>query len=260
MSKHAMKTRLEAKETLYGTFARIPNSELVEIMAYGGFDFVIVDMEHTAFGTETAIHMARAADAAGIAPLIRVPENAPSIIAKALDIGSQGVVVPRVATREDAVRAVRAARFHPLGERGACPRVRAGNYSAMDPTEYFARANDRTLLVLLVETAEGSANLPEIVTVPGVDAILLGATDLSQSLGVAGQTNHPLVLARLAEMNQVVQAAHLTVGRVAFDLEEAHRHLAQGIRLLVYSGDETIFYQACRAAVLGLRGNVAKEV
>lgn len=222
-------------------------------MAHAGFDFVIIDNEHTAFGPETAIQMVRAADAAGIAPLIRMPENSPSPISKVLDIGSQGAMIPRVASREEALRAVEAARFHPLGHRGACPRVRAARYSAVEPPRYFAAANEETLLVLPVETAEGATNLPEIVSVPGVDAILLGATDLSQSLGVPGQNDHPLVLARLKEMPQVIHQAGLALGRVAFGPEGARDYLRQGTRLLVYSGDETIFYQACRAAVAALR-------
>ena len=253
MGEETIRARLLANETLLGTFARIPNAELVEIMAHAGFDFVIVDTEHTSFGMETAIDMVRAADAAGTGALIRVAENSPSLIAKALDIGSQGVVVPRIASREDAVRAVQATRFHPLGQRGACPRVRAGNYSAMDPIEYFARANERTLLVLLVETAEGAANLPSIVGVPGVDVVMLGATDLSQSLGVPGDNYHPRVLAKLAEMEGVVKDAGLVLGRVSFSPEEGRQLLTQGTRFLVYSGDETIFYQACRAALSAIR-------
>ena len=257
MSRVALKQRLIAGETVTGTFTRIPNAELVEIMAHAGFDFVILDTEHTAFGMETAIDLARAADAAGIAPLVRVTENSPSLIAKALDIGSQGVVIPRVSTREDAIRAVQAARFHPLGQRGACPRVRAGNYSAMESTEYFARANDETLLILLVETAEGAMNLPEIVSVPGIDAIMLGATDLSQSLGVPGQNYHPKVLSKLAEMSASIREAGLVLGRVAFSIEEAHADLDEGARFLVYSGDETIFYDACRSALTGVRSGAA---
>lgn len=253
MNKGKLKPRVLAKEILLGSFARIPNEDLVEIMAYAGFDFVIVDTEHTAFSMETALGMVRAADAAGIAPLIRVAENNPALIAKALDTGSQGVVIPRIGTRDDALKAVEGARFHPLGKRGACPRVRAGHYSAMDSVQYFGRANDETLLVLLVETAEGAANLPEIVSVPGVDAILLGATDLSQALGVPGQNDHPLVLARLAEMEHVIRKAGLIMGRVAFRYEEGRSYFRQGARLLVYSGDETIFYMACREAVAALR-------
>ncbi len=253
MRREGLKPRMQAKETVTGTFARIPNAELIEIVAHAGFDFVIIDTEHTPFGMETAIDLVRAADAAGIAPLVRVTENSPSLIAKALDIGSQGVVVPRISSVDDAVRAVQAARFHPLGQRGACPRVRAGSYSAMGSEEYFARANDRTLLVLLVETAEGAANLAKIVAIPGVDAILLGATDLSQSMGFPGQNNHPVVLAKLAEMVDVVRGAGLAVGRVAFTMEEARSHFSQGITFMVYSGDETIYFQACRSAATALK-------
>ncbi len=132
MSSAALKSRLLVGVPVIGTFARIPSPELIEILAHAGLDFVIIDTEHTSFGMETVIELVRAADAAGISPLIRGAENSPSLIAKALDTGSQGVVVPRISTREGAERAVRAARFHPLGERRACSRVRAGNYSAMD--------------------------------------------------------------------------------------------------------------------------------
>lgn len=253
MSRTGLKQRLQAKETVIGTFARIPNCELIEIEAHAGFDLVIIDTEHTPFGMETAIDLVRAADASGIAPLVRVTENSPSLIAKALDIGSQGVVIPRIETREEAERAVRAGRFHPLGQRGACPRVRAGDYSAMGSVEYFARANERTLLILLVETARGASNLREIVTTPGVDAILLGATDLSQSLGVPGQNDHPLVMAKLAEMTDTIQRAGLALARVAFTSEDAQACLRQGAQILIYPGDETLYYQACRQVVGDLK-------
>jgi len=248
MRNNSLKKRIRGGERLLGTFLRINSPELVEIMGFAGFDFVIVDTEHGPFGIESAAHLVRAAEAASISPLIRVAENRDNDIFKALDTGAEGIIVPRTCTREEARKAVAAAKFSPMGIRGACPRVRAARYTAIPAARYYSSANEDTVVILLVESPEGVAELPGMLEVPGVDVVMVGATDLSHALGVPGQYEHPAVQAEIDRVIKEAEIRRIAVGMVARGLEEARSLLSRGVRFIVFSGDETIFYQACRQA------------
>jgi len=247
MSRKSLRKRIQGGESLLGTFLRINSPELVEIMGFAGFDFVIIDLEHGTFGIESVAHLVRAAEASSTSALVRVPENRENDIFKALDTGARGIIVPRTTTREEAGRAVAAARFSPMGIRGACPRVRAAHYTAIPASQYYSSANEENAVIILVESPEGVARLPEMLETPGVDAVMLGATDLSHALGVPGQYEHPTVQARIEEVIKQAEIHQVAVGMVARDMEEARSLLGRGVRLMVFSGDETIFYQACRS-------------
>lgn len=238
--------RLIDGECLLGTFLRINSPELVEIMGFAGFDFVIIDFEHGDFGIDALTHLVRAAEAAEISPLVRVAQNRDIDIFKALDSGVEGVVVPRVSSLDEAQRAVAAAKFSPTGVRGACPRVRAAHYTAIPSEEYFSLSNETTSVILLVESPEGVAAIPDILQLRGVDAIMVGASDLSHAEGVPGQLDHPRVQNKIDAVIETAAVHKTAVGLVARDVAEAQKIIGKGVRFIVYSGDETIFYEACR--------------
>lgn len=193
MSKQTIKEKLDAGQFLLGTWSQSASPEVLEIVGYAGFDYTIIDTEHGYFGLETAENLVRTAEAAGISPLVRVALNEPHLILKALDIGAEGVVVPQVTTIDEAKKAVSAARYYPDGTRGACPCIRAGKHYVPDWAKYATKANRDVVVVLLVEGQEGVANIESIVNTEGVNAIMVGPFDLSVSLGVGGQLDHPLV-------------------------------------------------------------------
>lgn len=253
-----LRQRLSAGERLLGTFLRINSPELVEIMAFAGFDFVIIDFEHGTMGIESLAHLVRAAETAGISPLVRVAQNSDIDIFKALDSGAEGIVVPRVNSAKEAQRAVAAAKFSPAGARGACPRVRAGHYTAIPAEEYFSAANQTTCVILLIESPEGVAAVPEILRLSEVDAVMLGASDLSHAAGVPGQLDHPLVRTKIKAVADSAAVHKTAVGRVARDIEEARKFIGEGVKFLVYSGDETIFYEACRDARDALKDELGR--
>jgi len=173
-------------KNLLGTWIQTASPDVVEIAGHAGLNFVVIDTEHTSFGIETSDCLLRAAECVGLAALIRVSHKDPTLVMKALDAGAQGIVYPGVSKRKDAEQAVKASKYHPLGERGACPFVRSGGHNILDWEKYAAEANKNTAVILLLEGKEGVDNLDEIISVPGVDVNMLGPFDLSVSLGVGG--------------------------------------------------------------------------
>lgn len=192
--------KLKDGKTLLGLWVQIPHPEIVEITGYSGYDFVIIDMEHGHFGFEMVESMVRGAEVSGMAPLVRIPENNEALIMKVLDTGAVGVVVPSISTKEATTRIVSAAKYYPLGNRGACPCVRAAKHSAINWQDHSKRANKTTVVLPLIESIEGVNNYRDIITVEGIGGFLLGPFDLSVALGVNGDVKHPIVQEKLDEV------------------------------------------------------------
>ena len=209
-----VKIALREKRMVLGTAAQIASPEVVEIIGNQGFDFVWIDMEHGHFGVESMVSMVRAADTCSLVPMVRVLHNEPSYIMQVLDAGAMGVIVPGISTREEAEKAVQAAKYYPLGSRGSCPWTRATGYCAKDWNKHTQWSNEETILWLLIEGKEGIENLEEILRVPGVDIVLLGTVDLAQSLGIPGQIDHPMVKKALSQMIDIAQAQNVSLAKV----------------------------------------------
>src|SRR5262245_53215071 len=153
-------------------------------MADAGFDFVVIDLEHSPLGLDTAARMISLARAAGVLPLVRVPGHDAATIGRVLDAGAGGILVPHVDTPDEARRVVVAMRFPPLGERGAGGTSRAGRWGLLPRAEYVRVGNEDVLCIPQLESEAAFQAAPEILAVEGVDAVFLGAGDLSLSLGV----------------------------------------------------------------------------
>jgi len=241
------KEAIRQGDLVTGTWAQVGSPETIEILGHSGFDFLIIDTEHGSFGVETAEPLVRAADAAGVPSIVRVADKNPTLIMKALDMGAQGIMVPQVSTKEDALRAVQAAKYPPLGNRGACPSIRAGNYMVEDWPRFADRSNNDTLVFLLVEGIEGVENFEEIVSVPGVDAVLPGPFDLSMALGVGGQMDHPLVVAKMEEMVRIAQDNGVATVSVVFDPDiesmasKTETWVKKGVRIVTVQTDKMMF-------------------
>lgn len=214
-----LKERMSSTDVCIGTFCQIGHPETVEIVAAAGFDFAILDMEHGHFGIDVAGHLLRAAEARGLSAVIRVPENRPSLILQALDLGAAGVLIPQVSNRRDVEAAVRAAKYYPHGDRGACPFVRATDHYTSSWDTYSARANDDTLVMVLLEGGIDAEALDEIVATPGLDAVMIGPFDLSVSLGIGGQLNHPLILERIQQLATLCTKHGVALCIPAFDAD-----------------------------------------
>jgi 4-hydroxy-2-oxoheptanedioate aldolase len=249
-----IKTCLASGTPCFGTWVQMASPEVVEAAGYQGYDFVIIDMEHGHFDFDTAQAMIRAADAVGTTPVVRVAANEPYLILKALDMGAMAVLVPGIASREDAAKAVQAAKYPPAGSRGACPWTRATRYCTGDWAQHAARSNAETMIWLLVEGAEGIGHIDAILTVPDIDAIMMGPFDLSSSLGIAGQLDHPLLLAKLQELTAKTKARG--VNMIAVMLSETRpeeiraavrKWTGLGCQIMTVGGDRAILTSGFRA-------------
>ena len=248
--------RKMCSEGVIGTFSKTSDPAFIEIIGYGGFDFVILDLEHGPNSVQTAQNLIRAAQVAGLFPIVRVKEFDLSVVGEALDAGAGGVQVPQVIDPDGANEAVMRAKFAPEGSRGVCRFVRAAGYSSIDRFEYFKRANG-TLVVLQLEGKEAAAQAEGIAGVKGVDVIFIGPYDLSQSLGVPGEIDHPLVDGKMRDIVSHCAKKGVVVGTFVDTIENALKWKALGVRYLAYSVDVGLFFEKCAAVVRDLR-NLAK--
>ena len=252
-NRGALKQRLKAGETVIGPFCIIPSMPMVESLGYAGMDFLIIDTEHGPISMESAQDLCIAADAGGVAPIVRVGENDERLILRALDIGSHGVQIPQINTIDDARHAVHGAKYSPVGERGLSIFTRAGDYFAHDGKGHTDKQNAETTVVVHIEGKRGLDNLDQIMTVPGIDVYFLGPYDISQSLGIPGQVTHERVATALKEATAKARTAGKAVGSYAKDVEMGRWLLGIGVQYLSINVDATIYMQACRGIVRDLR-------
>jgi 4-hydroxy-2-oxoheptanedioate aldolase len=180
-----------------------------------------------------------------MAPIVRVPSGDYEMIGKALDVGAAGVQVPQISCAEDVRAAIEHARFAPLGMRGVCRFVRAAGYSSMERGEYFRRANE-ALLIIQIEGQAALQNLNAILAVDGVDIVFVGPYDLSQSLGVPGEVEHPLVIEKMRQIVQACLDKGVFVGNFTETIPQAEMWTGYGLRYMSYSVDVGILYEAAK--------------
>jgi 4-hydroxy-2-oxoheptanedioate aldolase len=245
------KERLKT-EVVYGPFAKTNDPGMIEAIGYSGFDFVILDLEHGPNSIETVQNLIRAAQVSGIFPIVRVKEKNDSIIEEALDIGAAGIEVPQISNKKDAEHLIRVAKYAPEGMRGVCRFVRAANYSSMDRFEYFKAANE-ALIIIHLEGQEAINNLDELLDVKGIDIMFIGPYDLSQSLGIPGQIDHPLVEEKMKEIISKCNTKGICVGTFADNINNAIKWRDAGIRYIAYSVDVGLMYEHCRGIMQKIR-------
>ena len=241
-----LKQKIEHGDVLIGPFMKLPSPAVVEIMGLAGFDFVIIDCEHGPLNMLEAEDMIRAAKVCGIGSVIRVTENNPAMISRALDIGVDAVQVPQISTRKDAESVVMAAKFSPLGERGVCRYVRAAGYTSTNKGEYFDKANKDTMVIIHIEGKEGIDNMDDILEVEGIDIVFIGPYDLSQSLGLPGEVNHPLVEEKMREVIEKSIKKGKWVGTFVDNVDGAYKWRKLGVNYISYAVDVGIIYDAAK--------------
>ena len=190
MRKNRIRERLAAGEMALGGNVASYAPDLVELLGAMGLDWVFIDCEHGAMNESEVTNMVRAADIYDMTAIVRVPTNSPHVILRFMDVGVMGVVIPHLDTKEDAERAVRAVKYHPMGERGSnYGGGRNNDYGIgmTDVREYYAASNRETMVIALIESAEAVQNIDEILSVPGLDVGWLGPSDMAQSMGFPGQ-------------------------------------------------------------------------
>jgi 2-dehydro-3-deoxyglucarate aldolase/4-hydroxy-2-oxoheptanedioate aldolase len=208
----------------------------VKLMALAGFDFLFLDMEHAMFSYDTIGSLTQMALTCGICPLVRPTDTTYAHVARALDSGAQGVIIPRVDSRAQAEAAVSFAKYPPLGRRGAGGDGRNG-YERRSALEAVEESNAETLIVLQIESTDGLANAAEIAATPGVDVLLIGPQDLSIALGVHGNFGHPTFIEAAQKVVDAGKQHGVATGMVEKDPADFERWHAMGMRFLVCSSD-----------------------
>ncbi len=233
------------KKRLIGTFAAIPHPVAIEVVAAAGPDFICIDAEHSQIGRELIENLIRAADVHRVPAMVRVPGHAPESIAGVLDAGAGGVLVPRVSTAAHAKSAVAATRYPPVGGRGVGP-GRAAGYGYRIP-DYLKSANENLVLAIQIETAEGLANVEEIVAVEGIDVIFIGPGDLSVSINALGPEGAAKLEAAILTITQAAIKAGKTVGIFRPSADDVAKWSQAGISFYLLASD-TMFLGASLAA------------
>ncbi|AGP61211.1 HpcH/HpaI aldolase family protein [Streptomyces rapamycinicus] len=238
--------------TPLGTWLKIASGEPAEIMAYAGFDFVVIDLEHAPLDLQTAYRLINSAAALGMVPLVRVPDKTASTIQKILDAGAMGILVPHVDTVEEAAAVGRACRFPPHGVRGAGGTSRAGAWGLRPGADYLATGNDDVLCIPQLESAEAIKAAPRILALDSVDAVFVGAADLSMSMGSTPAS--PEVLELIASAQEAAHTAGKRCG-LAFGgaPERAARAVRDGCDFVLLSNDTSMLAETARGLVTAFR-------
>ena len=237
-----------------GGWLQIGHPAPAEIHARIGFDWVCADLEHGVIGIEALAGIFRALSGFDCVPVARVPVNDPVWIRRSLDAGARGIIVPMINTAEEAERAVRAAKYPPRGERGFgyC----RANWHGIDFAEHARTANDDVAVILQIEHVRAIENLEGIAAVEDVDALFIGPYDLSGSLGVPGELEHPKVLAALERFRAACRERGMAMGLhlVRPTAESIRRAVGQGYALLALGLDTVFMESAAQAALAAARG------
>jgi 2-keto-3-deoxy-L-rhamnonate aldolase RhmA len=230
-----MKRDLAAGKVSLGVTLTIASPAVAEMLSRVGLDWLWIDTEHTAITLADAVAMLQATNGSDVSTVIRVPWNDKTLIKRALDIGPDGILVPLINSAEEAEAAVRAMKYPPWGERGA-GLGRAQCYG-MQMGDYLQTANDEVMFIAQIEHVKAIENIDEIVRVTGLDSVIIGALDLSGSMGVLGQTDHPDVEQAVQKVLASCKAAGVPCGIIAIGAEAANRRIKEGFTSLIVGID-----------------------
>lgn len=234
MRTNTAKQALREGGTVICIQPHFPSPELVEFLGHLGFDCIFVDAEHCGVGVERAQEMVRAADAAGVATLLRVPKNDPAPILGYLETGAGSILVPHLNTADQVRAVVQAVKFAPLGTRGAHSATRAADYGVTQSSaEYFDQANRETMVAVMIEEIAAIENLEEMAKVPELDLCVIGTTDLSMTMGYPGQPGHPEVQAQVELALHKIRAAGVAAGATTTDGAGVRRLFERGFQFAV---------------------------
>ena len=235
------KKLIKAGKKTAGAWAQLCSPISAEILARGGFDWILIDMEHGPGDVLTLVTQCQgiAAAGTGAVPFVRVPWNDQVWIKRILDAGAYGLMIPYVNTKDEAVRAIQACKYPPQGTRGIAGSPRAAGYGR-DVHNYLKRANDEIFVMLQVETPQAIENLEEIGKIPGVDALFIGPMDLSTSMGYFGNPAHPEVQAAIAKVEAKAKELRMPLGTISGSWEQAKALFDRGYQLITLTSDSVV--------------------
>ena len=241
-----LKSMLNNKEITIGSWITLSDAAIAEIMARSGFDWLAVDMEHSALSINQAQQIVRTVELSGVPPLVRVKENNPALVKRFMDAGAHGIIVPLVNSERDAKQAVNAVKYPPLGTRGV-GLFRAQKYS-LDLESYRKWNQENSIVIVQIEHIRGVENLESIMNVDGVDGFIIGLYDLSGSLGCPGNFEDAKVREALIEIHAKSKKFNYLMGQhvVNPDPNEVLERIEEGIKFIGFGVDFLFLGEHCK--------------
>lgn len=241
-----LKARIRNGETVIGCWLNLGSSVTAEIVGRSGYDWVLIDLEHGAGGEQDVLLQLQALTATPAAALVRVESHDRRRIHRVLDMGAEGVICPHIDDVVQARDAVHGIRYPPHGGRGVAKMVRATGFGK-NFDAYYAGSNDEILGVMQVESPEALEHLDEIAAVDGVDVLFIGPADLTMSMGIFGQFDHPLFIDAVKATVAAAEKAGKATGILLFNPEDLTKYRTLGIRMIACGADATFVAEGSRS-------------
>jgi 4-hydroxy-2-oxoheptanedioate aldolase len=240
-----VKRKLEAGETVFGSFFKVDSPQIAELYGLAGFDFLIVDAEHGCFTHSQIENLIRTCERMGMSTVIRTPDAAEANILHVLDSGASGIQVPSLRSAAEVEEVIQRAKYWPIGTRGSARGCRAGGYGTMP--EYEARANAETLVAVHVENREMVEDIEALCAIEALDVLFIGPGDLSASYGHPGNASHPEVAAAIDRVIEVARGRK-HIGTVVANAAQLEAYAARGVRYFAWLNDLGLMRSALNAA------------
>ena len=255
MQTNLVKQTLKAGKCVYGTSLEdCLDPEIAVLLAAAGIDFFFIDTEHSPANYSQIQALCRSGRSAGIMPLVRVTENHPPLISRALDVGAMGIIIPRVRSVEAVRAALDVVKFPPLGHRGFGLRTIVTDLRPQPVLEQVESANQETMFVPMIETREALDCVEEIAAIPGVDALFIGPYDLTLALGIIGQFENPIFWQAVGRVIKAADKAGVGAGLQSRDMPLLLEARSRGARFLLYSSDVGVLFDGYKQAIGQLKG------
>ncbi len=259
MKENRIRKLLNDGKVVFGTMLQELRTPAVPILlANIGYDFFFIDMEHGAFNMETVADLIKMARFAGIVPFVRVPDLQYHLIARVFDAGAQGVMVPRVETREEAEKIVRYAKYPPLGVRGCSVNKGHNDYQSEEVLGFVRRANEENFLIVQIERKRAVEDIDSILSVPGIDGAILGPNDLAVSLGVPNDLDSEIMHGSIAKVVESGRKNGVFVGMHIPHLEKLCYWMSEGMSIITYQTDLGLLKKSFSDGLKVLREEYAK--
>lgn len=255
MRENKVKKALKEGKTVFGSMTvEFRSPSIAQIYATSGFDFMFIDTEHSPYSIETVVDIIWASKGADITPIVRVTDLEYHFIARTLDLGAQGIMVPRRETVDQVKNIIKFAKYPPLGERGLSTSPGGHtDFKSEDPAIFMEKSNDETLIIIQIESQKAIDNIEEMVSVTGVDVALIGPNDLSKSLGVVGQLDHPKVQEAIDKVIQACGEHGVASGIHAGSIPLLKEVMKKGMQFITWTTDSRILVNSCREALTKLK-------
>lgn len=261
MADRGLKAMAETRDPKFGHFiVEFATPGIGHILKSAGCDFVLFDLEHSGFGFETVKSTLRYFEAAELPAIVRVPSREYHHIARAMDMGAEGLMLPMVGTAAEAEQILAGMKYHPAGRRGVALQVAHDRYRPGAVPDKLATANRRGTLFCQIETREGVDNAEAIAAVDGVDCLWVGHFDLSAALGVPGEFDSKIFTDAIATVTAAARKHNKALGRLVPTVEQGIEINAGGFDFVCYSGDVWVLHNALADALAQLRAGVKAKV